>query len=286
MRSRLLPQAHAILRSQRPLCESSIRQARHTSTESNNDKLATASLNPRWLSDLKSRVGKCITFGLTSEQVNEAGSLLQEIAHDWRDLVAGSEGFLTAKNRRGLYRQEVVWGEMSSPLRHVNNVMYNRYAESARCNWALHFANVHDSEHKEEWKGLLGPKGIGLIMRSIKTEFKFPMKWPDHVTVLHKLSTRPEPGMDHFFLDVMILSELHRRPAARCVEDIVVYDYKIGRKAPLKPFMVDQFQKLWEAQEQAKVKYGGRVVELHRKVEKLEKESWNRPDAKEDLGTA
>ncbi|RYN44836.1 hypothetical protein AA0118_g1012 [Alternaria tenuissima] len=45
-------------------------------------------------------------------QIEEAGSILQETAVDWRELVAGSEGFLTGKQWRGLYRQEVVWGEM------------------------------------------------------------------------------------------------------------------------------------------------------------------------------
>jgi hypothetical protein len=51
-------------------------------------------------------------FGIDQEQTQEAGSILQEISTDWRELVAGSEGFLTTKEYRGLYRQEVVWGEM------------------------------------------------------------------------------------------------------------------------------------------------------------------------------
>lgn len=51
-------------------------------------------------------------FGISPAQTNEAGSILKEIAVDWRELVAGSEGFLTGKDWRGLYRQEVVWGEM------------------------------------------------------------------------------------------------------------------------------------------------------------------------------
>jgi hypothetical protein len=51
-------------------------------------------------------------FGLTEPQAKEAGSILQELALNWRELIAGSEGFLTEKGRRGLFRQEVVWGEM------------------------------------------------------------------------------------------------------------------------------------------------------------------------------
>lgn len=51
-------------------------------------------------------------FGLKPEQVEEAGLILKEIARDWRELIAGSEGFLTGKGRGGLHRQCVVWGEM------------------------------------------------------------------------------------------------------------------------------------------------------------------------------
>lgn len=55
---------------------------------------------------------------------------------------------------------------------HVNNVMYNRYAESARVNWTLKFA-AQDPAHKKEWLELMSPKSIGLILRSIKTDYKF-----------------------------------------------------------------------------------------------------------------
>ena len=112
------------------------------------------------------------------------------------------------------------------------------------------------------------------------------MKYPDRVTVLHKLRSRPDPGADHFILDVLILSELHQRPAARCVEDIVVYDYNKAKKAPFPQFMVNQLIETWELQEQAKQRYGNNVTDLISRVRELEKGSWDRPDAKEDLGSA
>jgi hypothetical protein len=37
---------------------------------------------------------------------------VQQIARDWRELIAGSEGYLTDATRRGLFRQSVAWGEM------------------------------------------------------------------------------------------------------------------------------------------------------------------------------
>jgi hypothetical protein len=51
-------------------------------------------------------------FGLQPHQVEEAGKVLEEIARDWRELVAGSEGFLTSRERRGLFRYRISWGEM------------------------------------------------------------------------------------------------------------------------------------------------------------------------------
>lgn len=261
-----------------------VSRKRHQSTVSSDTAPATAALSPRWLSDVKTRIGKCISFGINSTQVEEAGSILQETADNWRELVAGSEGFLTGKQWRGLYRQEVVWGEMDS-MGHVNNVMYNRYAESARVNWTMNFA-ASDPQHRAEWMQLMTPESVGLILRSIKTDYKFPMKWPDRVTVLHKLSNKPAHNSDHFILDVLILSEAHRRPAARCIEDIVVYDYRTAKKTRLPPFMMAKFEETFKLQEQAKKENGARVRVLLERVRALEKSSWDRPDAKEDFGSA
>lgn len=69
---------------------------------------------PRWLSDLKSRLGRCIIFGLSNPQIDEASEILRIVARDWRELVAGSEGFLTGKGRAGCEGRDVVWGEMVS----------------------------------------------------------------------------------------------------------------------------------------------------------------------------
>ncbi|KAK3207483.1 hypothetical protein GRF29_103g1102086 [Pseudopithomyces chartarum] len=168
---------------------------------------------------------------------------------------------------------------------HVNNVTYNRWAESARVNWSTNFAAM-DRQHRDEWKALVTPHGIGMILRSIRTDYKFPIKYPDRVTVLHKLRAKPKADTDHFILDVLILSELHRRVAARCVEDIVVYDYKAAKKCSMKAFMIDKLQETFELQEQAKEKYGSMALGLLQRVEELEKSSWDRPDAKEDFGSA
>lgn len=53
-------------------------------------------------------------FGLQPAQLDEVGSIMSIIAKDWRELVAGSEGFLVGQGRAGLESHAVVWGEMVS----------------------------------------------------------------------------------------------------------------------------------------------------------------------------
>lgn len=55
----------------------------------------------------------------------------------------------------------------------MNNCTYIRYAESSRVNWATNFAVNVDPIHKRQWAELMTPKSIGLIMKSIKVDFKF-----------------------------------------------------------------------------------------------------------------
>ena len=112
-----------------------------------------------------------------------------------------------------------------------------------------------------------------------------PMTWPDKISVYHKLQAAPTASSDSFLLDVLILSEKHQRPVARCVEDIVVYDYRRGSKSPLQDFMVDKFRETFALQEEAKKRNEALVRTLLHRVERLEKASWDRADAVEDIFT-
>ncbi|TKW51547.1 hypothetical protein CTA1_2876 [Colletotrichum tanaceti] len=56
---------------------------------------------------------------------------------------------------------------------HVNNVVYNKYAESARFNWLRNFATTIDPAHRDAWEAFTSPREVGLIMRSMKTDYKF-----------------------------------------------------------------------------------------------------------------
>ncbi|RDH17746.1 Thioesterase/thiol ester dehydrase-isomerase [Aspergillus niger ATCC 13496] len=245
-------------------------------------------IDPRWLTLTKRRIGRCMMFGLKPPQIKEAGEILQQIARDWRELIAGSEGYLTDETRRGLFQQSVAWGEMDS-MGHVNNVTYPRYAETARVYYTRNFAMHIDPAHKTEWLNLVSSKGIGLILRSITIDYKFPMTYPDKVTVYHKLvhdPTSPDAPRHGFYLHAMIVSEARQRPAARVSEDLVMYDYKAIKKAELPPFVMEQFKSTWDLQEQAKKYWQERILDIETRVRTLETESWDREDAVEDTGSA
>lgn len=83
----------------------SLTQQRSLTTSSR--RADTSSFGNRWLSDIRSRVNKC-----KAAQDEEASDILRILSQEWRELLAGSEGFLVGKERAGLERHQVVWGEM------------------------------------------------------------------------------------------------------------------------------------------------------------------------------
>lgn len=99
------------------------------------------------------------------------------------------------------------------------------------------------------------------------------MDYPDQTTVLHKLISPPNYDSDHILLEAVILSERHQRPAARCFEDIVVFNYKTAKKTPLKGFMVDELRKTYEKQEASKKECEDKIESIIKAVEQIETSS-------------
>jgi hypothetical protein len=93
--------------------------------ESSKPEKQAEKVSPRWLSDVKSRIGKCIIFGLKPEQLERAGSILKTVSKEWRSLVAGSEGYLTGPKRGGLEKHSIVWGEQDTMVCHLREPCLN-----------------------------------------------------------------------------------------------------------------------------------------------------------------
>lgn len=51
--------------------------------------------------------------------------------------------------------------------------MYSRYAESGRVNWMRNLALHLDPAHKNDWPVIVNSAGLGLILKSIKVDYKF-----------------------------------------------------------------------------------------------------------------
>lgn len=63
---------------------------------------------------MKTRLGKCIFHGLAPAENKELSAMMDDLTENWREYVAGSEGYLMGEERRGLWRHAVVWGDMDS----------------------------------------------------------------------------------------------------------------------------------------------------------------------------
>src|SRR2546427_13080713 len=89
----------------------------------------------------------------------------------------------------------VVWGEMDS-YRHVNNVVYFRYLETARLEY---FARL-------DWFEFEKQTGIGPILQATQARFRRPLTYPDTISVAARVAAMHR---DRFTLDHRIVS--HRQ---------------------------------------------------------------------------
>lgn len=66
----------------------------------------------------------------------------------------------------------------------------------------------------------------------------------------------------------------------------MTYDYRIGKKVHIPPFMMDAFMETWEMQSAERQRIERRRSELESTVVEIEKATWDQVGAIEDLGGA
>ena len=113
----------------------------------------------------------------------------------------------------------VAWGEMDS-LRHVNNIVYFRYFESARM---AYFTRL------DYWT-YMNETGTGPILASTGCKFRAPLTYPDTVSVGTRVSQVED---DRFVMKYAVISHALGKVAAEGEGLIVSYDYRALKKAPL-----------------------------------------------------
>ena len=126
---------------------------------------------------------------------------------------------ITIKNYPHHFNYPVHWGDMDA-AQHVNNLVYLRWAESARLDFfELMFEQKYDFSN-----------GIGPILAWQDCKYIFPITHPDHIVVGVRLLEVLE---DRFTLEAGIFSQRHDRIAAISKQTIMAYDYGTLKKAPL-----------------------------------------------------
>ncbi|KAG6986341.1 hypothetical protein FocnCong_v004721 [Fusarium oxysporum f. sp. conglutinans] len=217
---------------------------RSDQTPSNND---LPSFSSRWFADLQAQLKKFTSDQYPASCVQEAKRQLVSNEQNWLQLLAGQQGFLTDKKWRGLDNHQLLWGDMDS----------------------MHSEDAAEHE-KAQWDDLPTPRSLGLILRSITTEYKFPLEFPDHITVLYKLLEAPTNESTSLKMEAWILLEQYRRLAARCIDDTVIYDYTTAKKTVLKPFMVHKFQETFSMQQANQRKYTDQAKQAIQAAEELQ----------------
>ena len=110
----------------------------------------------------------------------------------------------------------VAWGEMDA-FQHVNNIIYLRYFESSRI---AYFEKLDYMQIMERTK-------IGPILGATQCKFRFPLTYPDTVSVGAKVVDILE---DRMVMKHIVVSQRHQKLAADGEATIVAYNYLEKRK--------------------------------------------------------
>jgi acyl-CoA thioester hydrolase len=127
----------------------------------------------------------------------------------------------------------VAWGEMDA-LRHVNNIVYFRYFESAR---------IAYFEKLRFWE-FMNQTGVGPILASIQCKFKIPLTYPDTVSVGTRI---PSMEQDRFVMEYRAVSHKSQAIAAEGEGVVVSYNYRESKKTPLPEEMKQRILALEES---------------------------------------
>jgi acyl-CoA thioester hydrolase len=113
----------------------------------------------------------------------------------------------------------VFWGDMDY-FRHVNNIVFFRYFESARIEYLERIGFREEAQ----------ADGAGPILHSTQARFRRPLTWPDTVLVGARTV---EIGEDRFTQEYRLVSRAQGQVAAEGGGILVAFDYAANRKVPL-----------------------------------------------------
>lgn len=116
----------------------------------------------------------------------------------------------------GLPNHGVSWGNIDS-FQHVNNKVYLAWFETARVNMFLKWGT--------DFQRFMSGSSIAPVMRSVNLAWRYPIKYPDSVTVVHRIDQILD---DRFVLKGVVVGHHSQKVCARIEEVIVAVDYTKG----------------------------------------------------------
>lgn len=180
-----------------------------------------------------------------SSVIDQRAAKQKEDAVWMEKLLKETEGGGYILSQAGMFAEPVTWGDHDT-FDHVNNVRYLKWFETARVNL---FNSLVEHYPGHGFETFMTTKGVGPIIRSVELAWRYPIRYPDQVTVLHKLEPITQP--DRFILKGVVVSHKARKVAARISEVVVTVDYtKGGVKAPIPEQIAKAFNHRLELQSQ------------------------------------
>ncbi len=146
------------------------------------------------------------------------------MAHTWQELLHGFPSVVEVP---------VLWGDMDA-FQHVNNTVYFRYFETGRIAYFQQIGFV----------GAVDEQGIGPILASASCRFRFPLTYPDTVSIG---TTVTNIASDRLTMRHVVVSQRHGRVAAEGEGVVVSFDYHARHKAPLPDAVRQQIETLQSA---------------------------------------
>lgn len=130
-------------------------------------------------------------------------------------------------NYAAILPRAVNWGDMDA-ANHVNNTVYIQWAETARIGyWQLGNLPIRQD--------------MGPVVARITAKYIFPVQFPDTIW----MGTRfLQMKGDMFFLESLMVSERHQKPACIVETCGVMFDYVNQKKADSIPNMEEIFRQV------------------------------------------
>lgn len=113
----------------------------------------------------------------------------------------------------------VAWGEMDA-FQHVNNIVYFRYFESGRM---AYFERIG-------FDNTMSQTGVGPILAHTQCRYRKALTYPDTVSVGTRVTVLSE---DRFTMELCIVSHKLQKISAEGTAELVAFNYRENRKAPL-----------------------------------------------------